>query len=405
MAEGITAGTDAMTEVSRPTTNTKLADRIRRFPDRYHAQLAAFAAISKRLGQLAHAYPLLFFLLATGHGPACARRNAVRLAEAGRPLAEIARAMGLPNCFRKLPPEACYLPYEPARWSSAADRLLGPYVPTQPSPHVMTWLRAANYACRACDEAFAAWVIREAFAHHNRYLVPAILPLAVFAWHSRCSSPPPSISAGRRWSPRLGARRALSWTLVWLQRLSATVGLPEGGIRDPWISAGSAEGHEFTPLLTLAQLNEEARAMENCVDTYGSLLASNICRLFSVTRDGVRVATLEVGWSSTDGELVINDIRGPRNAVCPGSVYAAAETWLALPHNQLAREPLHTSPRSLDEFLEPYRAATNCGEDQWATGLTVLGLQRIARSAAIRARQEMFRRREAPTRPLTALEI
>jgi hypothetical protein len=383
-----------MTNVSRSTNNAnELARQLRRFPEPHRAEVEHFAAISERLAQLALAHPVVFFALATRHGPPAARRRAVQLAEDGASLADVAATLGIPNCFRKLPPETCHTSLGPCRWSPAAERMLAPLVPDGDPITAFTWLQVAISAHRACDELFAAWAVREASARNNSFLIPALLPVAIFAWHCRHPDLPASRLIGKRWSPRLGARTALTHSLHWLRRLRTAVGLTDGGLKDPWLAGGSFGNYTFTPLMTLTDLLQEARAMINCVDTYGDLLASNFCRLFSVTCCCRRVATLELRWSHAAGSLFINDLKGPANFSCPQAVRDAAERWIALPGNRLLHPPKRARLRTLDEVLAPYREATSYGAAEWATGLTVSRLQRVVRSAASQAARASRRNR------------
>jgi len=378
-----------MTLVLQSTNDNRcLAQQIDRYPDYSRAMLEAFAAISERLAQLAFAHPVLFFSLATGIGPKSARTRAVRLAVAGRPLAEVSRAAGLPNCFRRLPPEACQARIEPVCWSPAADRMLGQHVPTDPAT-ASGWLSITSYAHRACDETFAAWIAREKSLFGNWHYLSALLPVALYAWHSQNPDLPAGRAIAKTWSPRLKFKTALICTKLWIRRLRCVAGLPEQIVMDPWVAAGESGGFAFTPLLSQEQLFAEARAMNNCVASYGGLLAANISRLFSVTHRAERVATLELRWNRAADQLVISGLKGRGNVSCSPAVRKAAANWLALSPDRISHQPERRRPPTLDEMLAPYRNATSCGDPRWAKGLTLGQLKYSIQRAIVHARLQV----------------
>src|SRR5262245_29074605 len=101
-----------------------------RFPAPFRDRVGSCAAISHNLGQLAHTFPLLLHALATEYGPRDARLAAIHLIEQGRPLAEVAAALGLPVCLRSLPPEACSARLAWTRYSADFNRLIANHVPS-----------------------------------------------------------------------------------------------------------------------------------------------------------------------------------------------------------------------------------------------------------------------------------
>src|SRR5262245_27924252 len=91
----------------RVSASEGLSDVLARFPVPFRKRVHNCAGISDNVGQLAYTFPLLLHALATEYGPHEARLAAIQLIEQGRPLAEVAAALGLPVCLRSLPPEAC----------------------------------------------------------------------------------------------------------------------------------------------------------------------------------------------------------------------------------------------------------------------------------------------------------
>jgi len=68
--------------------------------------------------------------------------------------------------------------------------------------------------------------------------------------------------------------------------------------------------------------------MKNCLRTYGSSLAHDYARLWTVRRDGERVATLKVAFWRGDPLLNIAELKGPGNTMAPRELWWAARRWL-----------------------------------------------------------------------------
>jgi hypothetical protein len=99
-------------------------------------------------------------------------------------------------------------------------------------------------------------------------------------------------------------------------------------IADMWLLPARVAGYDFLPLTSTAAITEEAKAMRNCLNTYGDRLAHNRSRLWSVRRDGERVATLKIARHLDDPLPNIVELKGPGNAYAPREVWWAARQWL-----------------------------------------------------------------------------
>lgn len=92
-------------------------------------------------------------------------------------------------------------------------------------------------------------------------------------------------------------------------------------------------GFEIVPLRSGADLIEEGTLMRHCVPSYmRDIMAAKSC-IYSIRKDGKRVATLEL--ASGHGPATIKQIKGPCNApVAAGVLGAATEFALAIPKPQ-----------------------------------------------------------------------
>ena len=267
------------------------AVQLARFPYRNGHRLSACAAIHPRIAQLAWTHPVAFFALATACGPIEARQRAISLAVEGKPLATVSAALGLPLCFRHLPPEICRTRFPYFRWSTTASKRLAQLMPQTPRA-AQAWLAGITFAARMGDEEIAIWLAR----HHKllddgRTAPRLLLPLILFAWHTRYQ--PELLLGVQGWSPDLDCATTVTRTAIWLKRAKLNTDLGPGGLTSGWLPEGRLRGLRFVPLTTAADLIGEADAMHNCVVEYGEGLARNICRLFSVSQGEQRIATLD----------------------------------------------------------------------------------------------------------------
>ena len=99
------------------------------------------------------------------------------------------------------------------------------------------------------------------------------------------------------------------------------------------------DGFTITPLTSEAGLLEEAQEMRHCVSGYGRTCANGGSRIFSITRDGQRVATIEIQLRQTN--WTTNQIQGIMNQPVEKEVQAAG-TELAKRYSQeWERNPKH----------------------------------------------------------------
>jgi chromosomal replication initiator protein len=333
-----------------------------RFLDLPRHRAERLAAASPRVVDLASTFPLLFLMLACDCGPARRRKEALRLARLGEPLAEVAEAMALPLCLRRLPPEACRTPLAWAEWSPEAGSQLGNHIPAS-ATQAASWLAAIFYARQACSEAFGLWIARQRRLFAEPLDGRLLRPLALYAWHSRDSGNPLSRLAAEPWSPEQGIRSAVAETGGWLARLKLAVHCGGHPIADTWLSPGRVAGLDFVALATWDDIMAERAAMRNCLHTYLDKVASGACRLFSVRSNGMSLATLELA-PGKDGVPGIVQLKGPGNSTPAPEVQSAARAWLA---SQSDRRPL-PQPRgvpredavaTLQRLLMPYFEATS----------------------------------------------
>lgn len=170
------------------------------------------------------------------------------------------------------------------------------------------------------------WVARESMRSSGAVEVGKIRLMALHAFYSARSGTLGFAIHAERWSSRLKPKEALRRAEDWLTAVEVTAMLGPGQV-DPFCEPGHADGFEFVPIVTGAALIEEAKAMENCLRLYGGGIASDAERVWSIRRDGVRVAALCVEFGEAPFPR-ISELKGPRNKPAPDAVWFAARRWL-----------------------------------------------------------------------------
>jgi hypothetical protein len=336
---------------------------------------------SPRMADLGVVFPGALFALASRRGPAAQRLNALALIESGAQLKAVARVLDLPMWLRRLPPEAFedVLPDLPK--GEAFARRIATRLPKSAAESAF-WLRAVAFGARACDEDFAIWIAEQPIFMDGGDAEKLLIVLAAYAWFSRKPD-----AAGHQlivvpWRPEIAFDTALCAAKSWFNRVRLVLQLPRGALNDPWLKPAAAQGFTFEPLLSHDDILAEAQAMQNCADQYAERLIREKCRLFSVRRNGQRVATLEIGSHQREaGVLAINQLKARHNMAATADVWQAAYAWMACQPGLKRIPPLAVPERSWDQtawqtLIRPYRIANNGAPwfDEQASHLMFAGL-------------------------------
>lgn len=112
-----------------------------------------------------------------------------------------------------------------------------------------------------------------------------------------------------------------------------------------WLAPGRVGGFDFVPLITAIDVLLEARAMGNCLRTYGSCLAHNASRLWGIRKDGKRVATLRLSRGRREPLPNLYELEFPRNVVASPEIWWVAHQWLRM--HDLTKVPYTCIPWGL----------------------------------------------------------
>lgn len=305
-----------------------LERRLRRYDPRYQSAVRALAREHSRIADLAASFPALLFALAVprrGFDPA----SAIACVIDGTSLAGVAARAGLPIWLRKLPPEALAGPIARLPDGEPFRRRIANHLPRSPRLSA-AWLQAVADVAGFAHEPAALWIARE-LVHAPQFVKPSRLRLiSLWAWFSVQPGTLGHKLIEKRWSPDIGIGGALAAADDWRMRVALHVNLGQREIADMWLEVTRVAGYDFLPLTSTSDIADEAIAMRNCLCTYGYNLAHNRSRLWSVRRDGKRVATLKVASRFRDPLPNIVELRGVGNSDVSRELWWTARRWLNL---------------------------------------------------------------------------
>jgi hypothetical protein len=302
-----------------------LERRFKRYCPRYQGAVRALASQHPRIADLALSFPTLLFALAVprrGLDLACAIAHAID----GSRLADVAAAADVPMWLRRLPPEALARPIGRMPDSQSFRHQIANHLPSRKVAPI--WLGAVAEAAELADEAFAVWIAKEIVRDRRRVTLKRLRLVGLWAWFSGQPDTFGGSLIRRRWSPNIQFQAALAAADDWHDTILLYVNLGRDPIAELWLQPAHVCDYDFRPLASVSEIADEALAMSNCVRRYGEDVAHNRSRLWSVRKDGRRVATLDVGLSGGGPLPGIVQLKGAANSTAPFEVWWAARQWL-----------------------------------------------------------------------------
>jgi hypothetical protein len=302
-----------------------LERQLRRYHPRFQREVRALAMRHSRIADLAASFPALLFALAVprlGLDPTPAVARVVD----GAALAEAAATADLPLWLRRLPPEAFTRPIARMPDSELFRRRIANHLPRSPEL-APAWLQAVADVAELAHEPAAVWIARELVREPRRVDPARLRPISLWSWFSLQPATFGNGLIGRRWMPGMRIGPALKAADDWRMMIALHVNLGPKTINDMWLQAGRVAGYDFVPLTSAAAVAEEAKAMRNCLKTYGYNLAHNRSRLWSVRRNGERIATLKVACRLSDPLPNIVELEGAGNTDASRELWWAARQW------------------------------------------------------------------------------
>jgi len=342
--------------VQRVAYVDRLERQLRRYRPQFQRAVRALALRHARMADLASSFPALLFALAVPR-PGLDPARAIALAIEGVALAEVSAAADVPMWLRRFPPEALAGPLMKLPDGELFRQHIANYLPRSPKLAPI-WLQAVASAAALAHHEFAVWVAREIVQEPKRFKVARPRRLCLWAWFSGQPGTCGQAMIAKPWMPAMRIASAIDAADDWRVHVSLHVNLGRDPIADMWLRGGRLNGYDFVPLTTVNAICEEAAAMSNCLRTYGRSLAHNHCRLFSMRKDGRRVATLSVAARSYDPLPNIVQLSGPRNARVSKDEWWAARQWLnshELPLIKIEDYKWDSAPLNRDAWVSLWR--------------------------------------------------
>lgn len=323
----------------------------RRFTFRHREHIYRAGAVSRRALQLVDTFPVLALAIYADHQPRRSdfqnwkaeqielrlRKNeAIHLVERGARLRDVAGVMDVPMALRHIKPGV-------AHFASGVlcehPELLHAMPDTVPRSRI--WLRAVPWAHNRVSAEFAAWVARHAPQ------IPGSLNhvggvLGDIADWVRAGMPPEEqdpllgerpMLAGREFvvrpfTPSMSLKTATALSADWHEAVANNLDGPNSVFPDPWYPAARLGDYEILPIEDGAALYREGTAMHHCVGTYGDQVQRGNLYIYSILRNGERVATLALGRHRINGRAYPEQIRGACNSEAPKATVATVQRWL-----------------------------------------------------------------------------
>lgn len=312
---------------SGPVLRTAPPGDLDRFALPYRQGVRNLTLRSRPAADLIRTFPALLFALSSGYGSAATRERALRLIENGDPLRSAADMLALPWWLRKLPAEAFTAPLESVPDGPEFARRIVNHLPAE-SWKSAAWLTRVLTAHALAGEEVALWVAWRTKSAPRMRDVNRLVLLCAWAWYSGQPGTLGHKLLRVPFEPSLGLRKAMEEADLWKKRIELAVALGDG-IKDTWFGSGAVREHTFVPLVCLDDFLAEAKAMDNCLDQFGPEICRRTSRIFSVRKNDVPVANLEIA-PHDDGPTMpaVEQLRGPGNRQASPEVWQATYTWL-----------------------------------------------------------------------------
>ena len=161
----------------------------------------------------------------------------------------------------------------------------------------------------------------------------------------------------RRFSPDMSLSTVLKLSEEWHHAVAEHGGPASVQFPEPWCDGGVVDGYGIRPLRNSAALYLEGRSMHHCVNAFANDIANGESFIYSITKDGERVATLEL--ARRHGKAQLGQLRGPCNSIPPKSVEAVVRKWW-----RNARKAVRLPEPPSRQYWSPPVAAVFAGDDE-----------------------------------------
>ena len=304
--------------------------KLRSFRPEVQPAVRKLARRHSRLADLAVSFPALLVALAVpraGFKP----EPVIALVIAGAPLAELAAAAEVPLWLRRFAPPLFSRAIPQLPDGHDFRRRIVNHLPHD-AKLAPVWLASVAMAATWGHEPLVIWTARNMLQHPKHDALRRLRLICLWAWFSGRPETLAHRFIEKAWAPSMQFGTALGAANNWLETVSLYADVGDEITADMWTQPWTVDGYEFVPLRSFSEISEEARAMRNCVRTYGSSMKHNQSRLWSMRKGGQRIATLEIASRGGDPLPYVADVKSAGNKDAPVEAWWAARRWLQM-HN------------------------------------------------------------------------
>jgi hypothetical protein len=307
----------------------------RRFTLAHRERIYRAAALSRRALQLTETFPVLAMAVYSHHwrlsprltepnwfdkvdlqGADLANRKsaAVHLVDCGARLRDVAAVMNIPMALRHIKPGVAHLA---TNVFCQHPEFLSFLPATTPKQRI--WLLVVNWAFNKVSEDFGAWAARDIPkipGRRDQEVGSFISDLADWV----CTEGPSRKFVIRPFQSSMSLKTVTTLSAEWHEVVAAAMGGPAATFPLPWYAAAKIGNYDIVPIDNSAALYREGAAMHHCVGTYADAVQSGSLHVYSVRRNGQRVATLAIERDPTSTKAQLVQLGGPCNAQPPKAV-------------------------------------------------------------------------------------
>jgi hypothetical protein len=316
----------------------------RRFTLAHRERIYRAAALSPRALQLTETFPVLAMAVYSDHWRLSPRLSltgfdrpaanliltdladrksaAAHLVDCGARLRDVAAVLNIPMALRHIKPGVAHLATEVFCQHPEFLNFLPATTHEQ-----RIWLLVVNWAFNKVNPDFGRWAARhvpEIPGRREQEVGSFIRDLA--DWVSAKGPSRQFVIRPFRFSMSLNTVTTLS--AEWHEAVAAAMDGPAATFPPPWYAAAKIGDFDIVPIDNSAALYREGTAMHHCVGTFTDAVQSGSLYVYSVRRDGQRVATLAIERDPTSTKAQLGQLRGPCNVLPPKAVTSAVRRWL-----------------------------------------------------------------------------
>lgn len=340
---------EALQEAAVP----EAAIQARRFRFRYREDIYKAGATSARASQLIETFPTLAMAIYCGGirtryeqvywWPEAQRLEASAMVERGVSLKRIAGFMTIPMALRRVKPGASDAALTANHDHEIPERLFHTYMP-ESLPKMKIWLAAIDYAAKVGPD-YLDWTAKHALdtAATKNGALSFLEDTADWVRASYCAGVPAHVLRAvsgqafedkpngdefitRKFAANMSLPTVRQLSGEWHEAVAQNMDGPNIAFPAPWFEAASVDDHEILPITNSADLYREGKAMHHCVGTYADEVRNGEKYIFSLRKDGNRVATIEIVryW----GRAKLGQLRGACNSEVSESTKRLVRKWL-----------------------------------------------------------------------------